>query len=103
MATAPSTFPLPVDSEHKALKIKLLSFAQPHMRAFHLIWFGFFTSFVSVFAPAALLPVIRESLGISKTDLGSAGTSKADPLLPCLQQNFQVILPPFVDTRISSL
>jgi hypothetical protein len=67
------TFDLPVDSEHKALKIKLHSFAAPHMRAFHLIWFGFFTAFVSVFAPAAMIPVIRQALDLNKETLGNAG------------------------------
>lgn len=73
MATREKQFSLPVDSEHKALKINLLSFALPHMRAFHLCWFGFFTSFVSTFAPAAMIPVVREDLGLSKADLGNAG------------------------------
>ena len=75
MATPEKQFALPVDSEHKALKINLLSFALPHMRAFHLCWFGFFTSFVSTFAPAAMIPVVREDLGLSKADLGNAGMS----------------------------
>lgn len=73
MTTTEPQFALPVDSEHKALKINLLSFALPHMRAFHLCWFGFFTSFVSTFAPAAMIPVVREDLGLSKADLGNAG------------------------------
>ena len=73
IAAAPTSFPLPVDSEHKALKINLFSVALPHMRAFHLCWFGFFTSFVSVFAPAAMIPVVRESLGLSAPELGNAG------------------------------
>lgn len=75
MATKERQFALPVDSEHKALKINLLSFALPHMRAFHLCWFGFFTSFVSTFAPAAMIPVVREDLGLSKGDLGNAGVN----------------------------
>lgn len=67
------TFDLPVDSEHKALKIKLLSITRPHMRAFHLCWLGFFSTFVSTFAPAAMIPVIREALNLSKGTLGNAG------------------------------
>lgn len=68
-------FPLPVDSEHKALQIKIFSFAQPHMRAFHLCWFGFFTSFVSTFAPAAMIPVVRESLSLDANSIGNAGAA----------------------------
>lgn len=82
MATDPGTFALPVDSEHKALKINLFSVAQPHMRAFHLCWFGFFTSFVSVFAPAAMIPVVREDLGLTKVELGNAGAQPFFLFLP---------------------
>lgn len=65
-----------VDKEHKSTQLKLLSFASPHMRAFHLCWMGFFTSFVSVFAPAAMIPVIRECLGLTADDLGNAGAPR---------------------------
>lgn len=68
-------FNLPVDSEHKALRIKIASFAKPHMRAFHLCWFGFFTSFVSTFAPAAMLPVIRDSINIDGNQIANGGAT----------------------------
>mmetsp|Transcript_835 Transcript_835/g.1374 ORF Transcript_835/g.1374 Transcript_835/m.1374 type:complete len:680 (-) Transcript_835:373-2412(-) len=65
-------FAHPVDAEHRAKQLLVFSFAQPHMRAFHLAWFGFFATFFSTFAAAPLLPYIKVSLQLTKSQMAAA-------------------------------
>ena len=68
-------FHLPVDSEHKAKAINLFSFANPHMRSFHLNWTAFFITFFSAYAAAPLVPIIRQDVGFNAYKGNQAGTS----------------------------
>lgn len=69
----PQKFSIAVDSDHKATEFRPLSLSSPHMRAFHLAWLSLFSCFFSTFSIPPLLPIIREDLHLSPSDVGTAG------------------------------
>jgi NNP family nitrate/nitrite transporter-like MFS transporter len=60
-----------MDFKNKALKINLLDFKSPQMRAFHMSWFAFFLCFFAWFGIAPLMKVVRDELGLTKAQIGN--------------------------------
>lgn len=67
-------FPVAVDAEHKATELRFRKCGNPHMRAFHASWFGFFSTFFSTFAPAPLATVLKKpnTLNLTLDQIGNA-------------------------------
>ena len=59
-------------SGSRANRINLLSFAQPHMRTFHMTWFAFFPAFFGWFGIAPLMTLVRDDLGLTKAQIGNS-------------------------------
>lgn len=72
-----------MDSENKATTIRLFSFARPHMSAFHLAWVAFFISFCSTFMAAPLMPIIRDDLDLTATQVGNANSASVAGTVFC--------------------
>lgn len=55
----------------KASSINLFSLKTTQMRTFHLTWFAFFLAFFGWFGIAPLMAVVRDDLGLTKTEIGN--------------------------------
>lgn len=55
----------------KATKINLLDFKSVPMRTFHITWMTFFLCFFGWFGIAPLMPIIREDLNLTKSQIGN--------------------------------
>lgn len=60
-----------MEVRNKATKIELFSLRTPQMRAFHMSWFAFFLCFFAWFGIAPLMAIVREELGMTKTQVGN--------------------------------
>ncbi|WP_417330906.1 MFS transporter [Halomonas cupida] len=56
---------------HKANRIRLLTFKTPQMRAFHFSWLAFHLCFFGWFGIAPLMAVVRDDLGLTRTQIGN--------------------------------
>ena len=59
-----------MDTAGKATRINLFDLSTPQMRTFHMTWFAFFLAFFGWFGIAPLMAVVREDLGLTKSQIG---------------------------------
>ena len=57
--------------KNKATRISLFSLKTVQMRAFHMSWFAFFLAFFGWFGIAPLMVIVRDDLGLTKTQIGN--------------------------------
>ncbi len=60
-----------MDIKNKATRINLFSLKTVQMRTFHLTWLSFFLCFFGWFGIAPLMPLVRDDLGLTKSEIGS--------------------------------
>ena len=60
-----------MEIKNKATRINLFSLKTVQMRTFHLTWLSFFLCFFGWFGIAPLMPLVRDDLGLSKSEIGS--------------------------------
>ncbi len=65
-----TSVPLPAVSAGPATRLELFRFDTPQMRAFHMTWLAFFLCFFSWFGLAPLMPIIRDELALTKSQVG---------------------------------
>ncbi|TMW68052.1 hypothetical protein Poli38472_007724 [Pythium oligandrum] len=67
-------YPIRVDplQEDRAVEIKLLNCARPHMRAFHFAWVSFFIAFFGWFSIPPLMPTIKKQLKLNADQVANA-------------------------------
>jgi MFS transporter, NNP family, nitrate/nitrite transporter len=56
----------------KSVKIRLLDFKSPQMRAFHMTWIAFFLCFFGWFGLAPLMPLVRADLQLTPAQVASS-------------------------------
>ena len=59
-----------MSADGRATRINLLDFRTPPMRAFHGSWFAFFLCFFAWFGIAPLMPIVREEMGLTPSQVG---------------------------------
>ncbi|PSJ22001.1 MFS transporter [Halomonas sp. ND22Bw] len=60
-----------MEIRNKANRMRLLNGKMPQMRAFHFSWFAFHLCFFGWFGIAPLMAVVRDDLGLTKTQIGN--------------------------------
>ncbi len=60
-----------MDVKNKATRINLFSLGTRQMRTFHMSWFAFFLCFFAWFGIAPMMAIVRDELGLTKTQIGN--------------------------------